>query len=296
MIVARALTKHYGDHTAIDRIDFSVPEGAIAGFLGPNGAGKSTTMRILAGALAASSGSAHVGGHDVFEEPLRVKRLLGYLPEQPPLYDDMTVEGYLEYAAELKRTEAPRSAARQAMDRVGLGHVGSRLIGHLSKGYRQRVGVAQALVHQPRVLLLDEPTSGLDPAQRVQMRALVRELAAGGVTVVLSTHVLPEVEAICDHVVLIHGGRVLADAPLREVAARDGVRLRVQRPDGLPERLRALPGVREVSADALGYLLARAPADLTPAIARLAAEHELVELGTAGGLEEAFLRLTAGAP
>ncbi len=209
MIEVRNLTKRYGDLTAIRDVSFSVARGEVLGFLGPNGAGKTTTMRILTGFMPASSGTVTVDGFDVFENSFEVRRRIGYLPESPPLYTDMTVDGFLGFVARIKGV--PRSDTGDAMERVlttcGLTEVRHRLTGHLSKGYRQRVGLAQALIHDPPVLVLDEPTIGLDPRQIIEIRKLIRELS-GDRTVILSTHILPEVSQICEKVVILSAGRI----------------------------------------------------------------------------------------
>jgi ABC-2 type transport system ATP-binding protein len=209
MIEVRNLTKRYGDLTAIEDVSFSVASGEILGFLGPNGAGKTTTMRILTGFMPASGGTATVDGFDVFENSFEVRKRIGYLPESPPLYTDMTVEGYLYFVARIKGMA--RAAIGEATDRAlevcGLTEVRHRLTGHLSKGFRQRVGLAQALIHNPPVLVLDEPTIGLDPRQIIEIRKLIRHLA-GDRTVILSTHILPEVSQICEKVVILAAGRI----------------------------------------------------------------------------------------
>ncbi len=225
MIEARGLSKRYGDLVALDGISFSVQPGEVVGFLGPNGAGKTTTMRILTGFLPPTDGTAEIAGHDIFGDPLAARRAVGYLPETPPLYPEMSVEGYLKYVARLK--DVPRAERRTAVDRAiercGLKHVHRRVIGALSKGYRQRVGLAQAIVHDPPVLILDEPTVGLDPIQIREIRALIAELASAqkdgrpAHTVVLSTHILPEVEAICRRVIIVSSGRKVIDQPLVEL-------------------------------------------------------------------------------
>jgi ABC-2 type transport system ATP-binding protein len=229
---------------------------------------------------------------DVFADPLGVKRITGYLPERPPLYEDMTVQDYLAYAATLKRVAKPRQAAARVLDQVDLSHVADRLIGKLSKGFRQRVGLAQALVHSPRVLLLDEPASGLDPTQRVELRRLITHLADGGTTVLLSTHVLGEIEAVCDHVVIIHRGRIRAHGPASALAERVGVRVVVGQSEGLAAQLSAIDGVEAVTQERADTWVAHGPIDLAPAIAKVAVRHELHRLEPAGGLEAAFLRLT----
>ena len=226
MVEVRSLRKDFGGTRAIADISFKVSRGEIIGFLGPNGAGKTTTMRILTGFLPPTDGAAEIAGHDIFSDPLAARRAIGYLPESPPLYPEMSVEGYLGYVAKLK--DVPRSGRAQAVDRAlercGLGDVRRRVIGALSKGYRQRVGLAQAIVHDPAVLILDEPTVGLDPLQVREIRQLLRDLAnprdgQPQHTVILSTHILPEVEAICRRVILMNGGRKAIDAPLAELTA-----------------------------------------------------------------------------
>jgi ABC-2 type transport system ATP-binding protein len=224
VIEARGLSKRYGDLLAVADVSFQVGRGEVVGFLGPNGAGKTTIMRILTGFLPASDGTALIAGHDIFDDGIAARRSVGYLPESPPLYPEMDVASYLRYVARLK--DVPRARLRDAVDRAvercGLRDVHRRVIGTLSKGYRQRVGLAQAIVHEPPVLILDEPTVGLDPIQIREIRGLIRELATSGVeeerqTVVLSTHILAEVEAICRRVILIHGGRKVLDASLAEL-------------------------------------------------------------------------------
>jgi ABC-2 type transport system ATP-binding protein len=224
LIEARGISKRYGDLLAVDDVSFSAESGEVIGFLGPNGAGKTTTMRILTGFLPASDGTALIAGHDIFEDPLAARRAVGYLPEVPPLYPEMDAVGYLRYVATLK--DVPRSkrkaAVERAIERCGLEKVHRKVIGSLSRGYRQRVGLAQAIVHNPSVLILDEPTVGLDPIQVREIRALIADLtsadqAEGAHTVVLSTHILAEVEAICRRVILINAGRKVVDSPLDEL-------------------------------------------------------------------------------
>jgi ABC-2 type transport system ATP-binding protein len=215
MIEVANLRKHYGDIAAIRDVSFTAAPGQILGFLGPNGAGKTTTMRIITGFLPATSGTVRVDGFDVFEQSAEVRRRIGYLPENPPLYNDMAVGPYLRFVARLKGMSRGEIAA--ARDRVietcGLTGVVDRLLGHLSKGYRQRVGLAQALIHDPPVLILDEPTIGLDPRQIIEIRSLMRTLG-GRRTLVLSTHILPEVSQVCDKVVIINEGRVVLEDQL----------------------------------------------------------------------------------
>jgi ABC-2 type transport system ATP-binding protein len=223
VIEVQHLTKRYGGVTAVSDVSFSVGKGEILGFLGPNGAGKTTTMRILTGYIPATEGQAKVAGYDVFEQPVEAKRRTGYLPETPPLYPDMSVREYLLFVSKIKGVPARerRDRVEQAMRRTYVADMAQRACGKLSKGYRQRVGLAQALIHNPDVLILDEPTAGLDPKQINETRKLIKELA-GDHTIVLSTHILPEVSQTCQRVVIINKGRVVA----------------VDTPDNLTERLR----------------------------------------------------------
>lgn len=293
MIEVERLTKTYGATRAIHDVSFSVAKGEVVGFLGLNGAGKSTTMRILAGALGATSGHARIGGLDVLDDPRGVKALLGYLPERPPVYDDMTVRAYLTFCARIKHVSDVASAVDRAMQRVGLTEVGHRYVDQLSKGYRQRVGIAQAIVHEPRVLILDEPASGLDPAQRIEIRNLVRELAAGDTTVVLSTHVLPEVEAVCDRVIIIDRGEIKRTATLDELRST-GVSLEVARPSqDLLDALGAVEGVREVVNRGGGAIEVRGEHDVREAIAKVAVQAGLLRLAPLAGLEDVFLHAIA---
>ena len=215
MIEVSHLTKRYGNHTAVRDLSFTIENGRIYGFLGPNGAGKSTTMNIITGCLAATSGQVRIGGHDIFEEPNEAKRLIGYLPELPPLYLDMTPEEYLYFVASAKgiaKGEIPQQL-RHVMEVTRIADVSQRLIKHLSKGYRQRVGIAQALLGNPEVIILDEPTVGLDPKQITEIRDLIKSLGTKH-TVILSSHILSEVRAVCDHVMIIsHGQLVASDTP-----------------------------------------------------------------------------------
>lgn len=209
MIEVEGLTKYYGSLAAIEDVSFTVGEREVVGFLGPNGAGKSTTMRVLTGFSPASRGTARVCGHEVHDNPVEVKRRVGYLPENVPLYEEMVLRSFLCYVAEIKgiARSARRAEADRVMERCGVSHMAGRIIGNLSKGYRQRVGLAQALVGSPPVLVLDEPTVGLDPRQIVDIRNMIRELGREH-TVLLSTHILPEVTMVCDRVVIINRGRI----------------------------------------------------------------------------------------
>jgi ABC-2 type transport system ATP-binding protein len=215
LIEVKELTKTFGERTAVDRLSFTVNQGEILGFLGPNGAGKTTTMRILTGFLPATSGTARVAGFDVFNESLEVRRRIGYLPEAPPLYPDMTVQTYLDFVARIKNVPAENRRARidDALVKTSLEDRRHDLIKRLSRGYKQRVGLAQALVHDPDVIILDEPTVGLDPKQIIEVRHLIKGLA-GSHTIILSTHILPEVSMTCDRVVIINRGKIAAvDTP-----------------------------------------------------------------------------------
>ncbi len=255
MIEVHELTKQFGPNTALDTVSFSVGKGEILGFLGPNGAGKTTTMRILTGYLAPTSGDARIAGIDLFRYPLEARRKIGYLPEAIPLYGDMTVFEYLHYVAALK--EVPRRDRNRQVtdvnDDCGLSDVSHRLIGHLSKGYRQRVGIAQALLADPEVLILDEPTEGLDPKQIIEIRNLIQSLG-GRRTVILSSHILPEVSMICQRVVIINKGRVVAvDTPdnlNRSLQHNTSVSLEIRGPESdIPAVLEQIPGVLSVHKD-----------------------------------------------
>ncbi len=298
MIRVEGLTKRYGAVHAIRDVSFEVGKGEVVGFLGPNGAGKSTTMRILCGCIGATSGRALVGDMDVLEKPREVKKRIGYLPEVPPLYPTMTVRDYVAFAARIKGVSDAVRAADKAIDRTGLGKVKHRIIDHLSKGYRQRVGLAQALVYDPSVLVLDEPNSGLDPAQRVEIRELLAELAAGDRTVILSTHVLGEVEAICERVVIINRGQVVTTDKISALAgAEHSLRVRVARPtEDTSAALEAVPGVVRVQALEDGYWAIATEDDVREQLAHAAVPFGLIELSPGQRLEEAYLRLTTETP
>ena len=211
MIEVKNLTKRYGSNVALDHVSFSVEEGTILGFLGPNGAGKSTTMNIITGYLSASEGEVTVAGHSILDEPAEVKKLIGYLPEMPPLYMDMTVKEYLDFMYDLKKVKIPKEKhIKEICNLVKINDVYKRLIANLSKGYKQRVGIAQALLGNPPVLILDEPTVGLDPKQIIEIRNLIKNLGRNH-TVVLSSHILPEVQAVCERILVINKGVIVAD-------------------------------------------------------------------------------------
>jgi ABC-2 type transport system ATP-binding protein len=221
-IAVDGLSKRYGDFEAVRDLSFEIGAGEVVGFLGPNGAGKTTTMRMLTGFIPPTDGEVRIAGHDVFSDSLAARRAMGYLPETPPLYPEMTPRAYVDFVAKLK--DVPRAKRKgdveRALERCGLLDVQNREIRQLSKGYRQRVGLAQAIVHNPKVLILDEPTVGLDPIQIREIRALIGDLAGtGGQTVLLTTHILPEVEAICQRVILLDRGRKALDQPMAELTA-----------------------------------------------------------------------------
>jgi ABC-2 type transport system ATP-binding protein len=261
MIEVEHLFKKYGDLLAVQDLSFAVEKGHIWGLLGPNAAGKTTTMRILTGYLPATDGKAAVGGFDVFEQPNEVKRIMGYLPENVPLYPEMTVQSFLHFVAEIK--QIPATKRKEAVERsISLGvlqSVRGRLIKNISRGYRQRVGIAQALIHDPQVLILDEPTIGLDPAQIIEIRQLIKNLK-GDRTIILSTHILAEVTQTCDGVVIINEGRLMAAGSLDELTAsvqeKDGVFIRLR--EGGKEKeenFRNVPGVDSVRSRDDGYII-----------------------------------------
>jgi ABC-2 type transport system ATP-binding protein len=258
LIEVKDLTKRYAEHTAVDHVSFSVNKGEILGFLGPNGAGKTTTMRILTGFLPATSGTAEVAGFDVFNDSLEVRKRIGYLPENPPIYLDMTVDAYLEFVARIKNVPAEKRKARvaDALEKTNITDKRFELIKRLSRGYKQRVGLAQALVHDPEVIILDEPTVGLDPKQIIEVRHLIKGLA-GNHTIILSTHILPEVSMTCDRVVIINRGRIAAvDTPANlttQLKGGQNVRLEVAADQiAASAALREIPGVRKVTAEPAG--------------------------------------------
>ncbi len=309
MIEVQNLTKNYGPVTAIHDVSFAVAPGAVVGFLGPNGAGKSTTMRILSCFMPASSGTARVAGYDVFTESMEVRKRIGYLPESVPLYADMRVAPYLDFVAEAKglaRSERRRSVG-EVMERCLITDVQNRLIGKLSKGYRQRVGLAQAIINDPHVLILDEPTIGLDPKQITEIRSLIKSLA-GEHTVILSTHILPEVSMVCSGVIIINKGAIVAQGPIDTLVEQffPTARVHVEIVGPAPavrEGMRRLPGVLDVHeqapVDGQGtYVVESArDRDVRGEIFQLAAQQkwELRELRRVGmTLEEVFIRIVAG--
>jgi ABC-2 type transport system ATP-binding protein len=258
LIEVKDLTKSFGERTAVDHVSFVVNRGEILGFLGPNGAGKTTTMRILTGFLPATSGTAQVAGFDVFNDSLEVRKRIGYLPENPPLYLDMSVSAYLEFVARIKNVPAEKRQARvdDAMAKTNITDKRHELIKRLSRGYKQRVGLAQALVHDPEVIILDEPTVGLDPKQIIEVRHLIKGLA-GSHTIILSTHILPEVSMTCDRVVIINRGRIAAiDTPAnltQQLKGGQNVLLEVAADqNAVSAAVREIPGVRKVTAEPAG--------------------------------------------
>jgi len=304
MIAVEHLVKRYGDLVAVQDLSFTVEEGRIWGLLGPNAAGKTTTMRILTGFLPASEGKASVGGFDVFEKAETVKRILGYLPENPPLYPDQTVTEYLGFVADLKKVPSgkKKDAVARAVKATGLESVKGRLIKNISRGYKQRVGLAQALVHDPKVLILDEPTIGLDPAQIREIRGLIQSLR-GERTIILSTHILAEVTQTCDGVVIINEGRLKASGSLAALTAsvehKDGVALKLRRSaDEAAAALVMIPGVEKAVREDDGIRVEWKPgADLREEVTRLVVEKGfgLLEMRPITmNIEDLYLKIVSG--
>ena len=308
MIEIQHVTKRYGDKLAVNDASFTIREGEILGFLGRNGAGKTTTMNIITGYISASSGTVTLDGYDILANPREVKRRIGYLPEIPPLYPDMTVNEYLRFVCAIKdvRHNRVKSHLDDITSLVGLEEVRGRLIRNLSKGYRQRVGMAQALVGNPEVVILDEPTVGLDPKQILEVRRLIRQLGENH-TIVLSSHILPEVADVCDRLVIIHQGRIVAEDSLEHLIHPESetrkVRLRVAGPEEeVLSALRATEGVEQVDAlgtreaDSVDYLLhAREGCDIRRAVFAAMAERGwpiLIQRPVDLELEDVFLQLT----
>ena len=312
MIEVQDLTKAFGEKTAVDGITFSVNKGEILGFLGPNGAGKTTTMRVLTGYLPATQGTAKIAGFDVFDDSMEVRRRIGYLPETPPLYFDMTVASYLDFVARIKNV-APEKRAQSvesAMEMTKIADKRDELIKRLSRGYKQRVGLAQAIVHDPDVIILDEPTVGLDPKQIIEVRHLIKGLA-GNHTIILSTHILPEVSMTCDRVIIINNGKIVAvDTPenlTRQLKGGERIRVEAQAPEQpLRDALQKIPGAQKVQVESLGsggrmiaLVEAGQGADLRSQIAAkiVGQGWPLYELrGESVSLEEIFLQLTTEDP
>lgn len=308
MIEVVGLTKKYGATTAVNNISFSIQRGEIVGFLGPNGAGKSTTMNIISGYLSATSGSVKINGFDVLDDPLEARRCIGYLPEQPPLYLDMTVNEYLRFVYNLKKVSHKGREVHisEVCHLVGIDHVRNRIIGNLSKGYKQRVGLAQALIGDPEVLILDEPTVGLDPNQIIEIRNMIRTLGKER-TIILSTHILPEVNAVCERVLMINGGNIVANDRTQNITEqRTDSREYVVRIEGYSSQisaiLRKIPGVTSVTVQkegepgAFDYLLATdVKADIRKTLVLELAKQGLAVLSfqaVSTSLEDAFSELT----
>jgi ABC-2 type transport system ATP-binding protein len=301
MIQVNGLTKDYGARRAIDNLSFDAEQGEIVGFLGPNGAGKTTTMRILTGYMPPTDGSATVAGYDIVEESLEVRKRVGYLPETVPLYNDMTALEYLKFMAELRRIPNPEERAYETLEGVNLKERANSYIGTFSKGMRQRIGLAQALIHRPEVLILDEPTIGLDPAQVVEIRNVIREIGKDR-TVLLSTHILTEAQQICDRVLIINKGKIVTEDTPENLQSRlvgaQRVILRVRGDsDGLTEKISKVKGVRAIDAKQDGSVEFEfgAGEDARPQVAKavIQAGYELLEMRPVGmSLEEIFLELT----
>ena len=294
------LSRFYGTHQAVKNITFSVRQGEVLGFLGPNGAGKTTTMQMLTGNLAPSQGRITIAGHDLLEDPRAAKAAIGYLPELPPLYRDLSVDEYLDYCAALHRLARPkRRAAREAAkQKCGLLEVGRRLIGNLSKGYQQRVGIAQAIIHLPPVIILDEPTAGLDPIQIREIRHVIRELGKEH-SVILSTHILPEVQSVCNHVQIIHKGELVLDDSIEGLSARLQASVLAVTFRQTPDRalLAKLAGVKKIEALDDGSLrVYHEPSnDPTEALVKLAVDKNwgIVQITPQRAtLEDIFVELT----
>jgi ABC-2 type transport system ATP-binding protein len=304
MIEVEHLTKKYGDLIAVHDLSFKVAKGKIWGLLGPNAAGKTTTMRVLTGYIPATEGKATVAGFDVFEQPNSVKKVTGYLPEVVPLYPEMTVADYLSFVAALKQVPAAKRkpALERAIQVSGLASVKGRLIRNISRGFKQRVGIAQSLIHNPDVLILDEPTIGLDPAQIIEIRELIKALK-GEHTIILSTHILAEVTQTCDGVVIINEGRLMASGLLEELTAsfgeKDRIILRLRRGhENALTALRAIPGVEKVSRHNGELAIEWNPGkDLRENVSKLAVENGwgLLEMRTAAmNIEDLYLRVVSG--
>lgn len=306
MIEVKNLTKYYGSFVAIENLSFEVKKGEILGFLGPNGAGKTTTMRIITGFMPPTHGTATIDGNDVVEQSLEARKLLGYLPESVPLYADMTVEGYLNYMGTLRGMNPKRIKVRtgEVIGVCRLGDYRKTFIGKLSKGFKQRVGVAQAIIHEPQVLVLDEPTIGIDPIQVVETRNLIKELGRDH-TIILSTHILPEVSMVCKRVLILHEGQIMAEDSPHNLADRlqgvERVQLEARGPESeITKALKAIRGVMEVSStsddDRHTYTVeAKRGLDLRSTISKVIISNgwSLLTIQLVGmSLEEIFLKLT----
>ena len=302
-IEAHGLTRRYGDFTAVDGLEFAIGPGEVLGFLGPNGAGKSTTMKMLTGFLAPTSGTAVINGHDIVTDSLAARRCMGYLPEGAPAYGEMTVRNFLEFIARargFRGADAVR-AAGVAMARLNLDHLPGQLIDTLSKGYKRRVGLAQAILHDPQILILDEPTDGLDPNQKHEVRALIREMSQSRI-IIISTHILEEVQALCNRVMIIADGRLLMDDTPAGLLARsryhNAVTMVVEQPEKVASILSELPQARKVEIrDGELTVFPAGGAALFDVISDLVRQHgwKVSELRfEAGRMDEVFLQVTSG--
>ncbi len=301
MVYVHNLTKRYGSLVAVENLSFKLDRGDVLGFLGPNGAGKTTTMRIITGYMPPTKGTVHIEGVDIFDNPLQAKKMIGYLPENPPLYLDMTVAEYLDFVADIKQVKRKEKKSRifYVLDKCGLSDVRKRIIGHLSKGYRQRVGIAQALVNNPSVLILDEPTIGLDPLQIIEIRDLIKSLS-GERTVILSTHILPEVTMICSKVVIINEGKMVLEESLNYLSESlrntRSLLLRVrQNGDGVKEKIMSIKGVSGVKPGPSGEFVVTPSegVEIREELVRLVVENDLglLELRPlVNTLEEIFMK------
>ena len=308
MIEVQHLSKHYGDKKAVDDISFKAEDGEILGFLGPSGAGKSTTMNILTGYISSTEGKALIDGIDILEDPIKAKSKIGYLPEQPPLYLDMTVKEYLNFVYDLKKCKLPRNThLKDICKLVKIEHVYNRIIKNLSKGYKQRVGLAQALVGNPNVLILDEPTVGLDPNQIIEIRSLIKKLGKNH-TVILSSHILPEVQAVCDKIIVINEGKIVADDTednlSRNLSSESKLTVKIQgNKDDVLSAIKSIDGIDNYSAfksdgDVWEYRInTKEGKDIRRDIFDMAVENGwyILELKSAElSLEDIFLKLTVG--
>lgn len=306
MIQVQGLTKDYGPHRAISDISFTVNKGDVVGFLGPNGAGKSTTMKIITGFMAPSSGVAQISGIDVFENPLEVKKRIGYLPETPPVYGDMFVRDYLVYVAQLKKVEVDKiqQQVNYAIEKTNLGQVQNRMIQNLSKGFRQRVGIAQAIVSDPEVLILDEPTVGLDPKQVAEIRDLILSLR-GQHTIILSTHILSEVQATCEKVIIINKGQIVAQDTIDNLSKLESghQRIQIKTLKAVPDLSQILSGLGAIRSIQAGANFHHWVVDVDSQENNIAMVADKIVQSGLGlleltpqkiGLEDVFLRLTYG--
>ena len=306
MIHVQNVSKHYGDLVAVDNISFQLEKGDVLGFLGPNGAGKTTTMRIITGYMPPTKGKVHVADVDIFEDPLTAKSHIGYLPENPPLYEEMIVTDYLDFVADIKKVPINEKKGRihYVMEKCGIFDVGKRIIGHLSKGYRQRIGIAQALINDPSVLVLDEPTNGLDPRQIIEIRKLIKGLS-GDRTIILSTHILPEVTMICSKVVIINEGKIVLEESLERLSQKasdvENILLKTKyQGDEVREKILSIPNVSDIRSGLTNELIIQPKkgVDIREEVSKLVVQNKwgLLELRpVAHNLEEVFLKVISSA-